>query len=279
MVKRCTKCDELKPSTEYYTYYHSTQQKWRTRNVCNPCYYLQKKEYKESIKNKKIIEPVVLKLEIEVDIPQPIEEVNPNHRQCKTCEEFKPQEDYYAYSKNGGKLLYLGVCKKCCNKRETDRKKENRQVELEEQGGSEKVLRYPNQYTDEHQRKFTFKIMEVMGWTFNEENEMWYKPGIKSETGIWTNVKNGGKPRPRRIDIHRTTRFKRSEIRNNITPETLPKIKVNPLRVTTNVTEDIVNQMTYDFFINKIKTKELARRYGYDSQMIQYYIDRIYDLF
>lgn len=71
----CSKCKIDKPIELYQTYYHSTQQKYRTRRVCNSCFNEQRRKYKESIKNKKITQPEVPELEIEVfPTPTPLPE-------------------------------------------------------------------------------------------------------------------------------------------------------------------------------------------------------------
>ena len=45
-MQRCNKCNVEKPLSNFYTYWHSTQQKHRTRKICNFCMNKQKQEYK-----------------------------------------------------------------------------------------------------------------------------------------------------------------------------------------------------------------------------------------
>ncbi len=276
MDKRCSKCDELKPSTEYYTYFHKPQGKWRTRNICNPCMVEQKRKYKESINKTIIVQPVVPELEIEPIIDY---STNPDYKQCRTCEEYKVTDEFY-YSKSTSSKKYFrhSTCKECCRLKENTKRREERQEELEEQGGSERIMAYPNEYVDEYQKKFTFKLLDSFGWIFHEEKEVWYKPGIKDENGIWAKIKDNPN-KTKRTENNKRTRFKRSDIRKRITPDTLPIITISPTRVTSGITTEVVNSMMYDFFINNIKLKQLEEKYNYDSQMINYYVDKIYKLF
>ena len=102
----CTKCFIDKPVEEYYTYYHSTQKKQRTRKYCKSCYKNQKRLYKESIKTKKIMEPVSVIEEPVVLEPQPVEQINPlstnpDYRLCRTCQKYKhSMDDYYHHGKS-----------------------------------------------------------------------------------------------------------------------------------------------------------------------------------
>ena len=66
----CSKCNIEKEADQYQTYFHSTQNKLRTRRICNSCFKEQKSIYRENIKNKKIIEPVPFSVSF-TPIPQP----------------------------------------------------------------------------------------------------------------------------------------------------------------------------------------------------------------
>jgi len=61
--------------------------------------------------------------------------------------------------------------------REKDRLE--REEELEENGGSEKISPKPNTYKDKYQKEQTFMVMRILGYTYNEETGVWTKPGVK----------------------------------------------------------------------------------------------------
>ncbi len=50
-------------------------------------------------------------------------------------------------------------------------------------------LKYPNQYINENQRLATFHIMEMLGWTFNKKNNIWFKEPHKLRDGTFPNLK------------------------------------------------------------------------------------------
>ena len=51
---------------------------------------------------------------------------------------------------------------------------------IKENGGSNRIHKYPNQYDDEYQKQQVFQLMIEMGYTFNEEYEIWVKDNVKS---------------------------------------------------------------------------------------------------
>ena len=167
----CSKCTIDKPSTEYYTYFHSTQNELRTRKVCATCIKEQKRLYRESIRNKKIIQPVEDMIESEVLIDY---STNPNYKICTSCKEYKHLNDYYFHQKKKG--IRFADCADC--HREKD--KRERDEYLKNNGGSNRVHRLPNQYEDEYQKEQVFEVMIALGYTFNEEHGVWLKNGVKS---------------------------------------------------------------------------------------------------
>ena len=172
----CTKCFIDKPVEEYETYFHSTQNKQRTRRYCKSCFKEQKRKYKETIKMKEIIQPVVLELEIEVVNPL---STNPDYRLCRTCQEYVHLDGFYKYKARGITFKEYLDCRKCCNKKESDKRKEERQEELESSGGSEKVHTQVGVWSDEYQKKQTYMVMKALGYTYSEECGHFLKPGVK----------------------------------------------------------------------------------------------------
>ena len=168
----CRKCNEDLSSNNFATYYHSTQRKYRTRRICNQCISIQKKEYKLRLKQSDSV----------LITPDPTPTLTPdiNSRYCKTCDTIKPITEYYIHT--------LSKCKECCRRAESELYKKIRK----EKGGSEKILSKPNTYLDEYQRQQTTMVLEALGYTYNEENGIWYKLPWKTETGEFPLIEKTG---------------------------------------------------------------------------------------
>jgi len=151
-MMRCSKCGVEKDETNYQKYFHSTQNKWRVRKECTECLY------KGRLKRKN---------------PDLFYSQDPNYKKCKSCSEWKTHEEYYFHSKVTG--VRFNICMVC--QKEKDRR--DREEELEMNGGSDKISPYPNNYKDKYQKEQTFFVMELLGYTYSEENGIWTKPGVK----------------------------------------------------------------------------------------------------
>jgi len=102
-------------------------------------------------------------------------------RQCTKCKVVLPMESFYR--KLDGKFRYY-VCKKCS--REESKIKRDK-MKMNNCGG-DRVTVKPNTYTDKYQKECTFNVMKLMGFIFNEENGVWWKPGFKDENGKFPNL-------------------------------------------------------------------------------------------
>jgi hypothetical protein len=153
----CTKCGVEKEESNYQKYFHSTQNKWRVRKQCTDCYY------KTRLKRKN---------------PELFYSQDPNYKKCKTCNEWKTQDDYYFHSRVTG--VRFNECKICQNIKD----KQEREDYLEENGGSERISRHPNKYEDKYQKEQTFMVMRILGYTYNEDSGIWTKEG-------WKEIVNG----------------------------------------------------------------------------------------
>jgi len=202
-MKICYKCNTEKEDKEFQTYWHSTQKKFRIRKECTKCLYKQKNERKRLRRKeaklidiyvpREIVQPAVTELQSDLFNDK-------NYKQCRTCQQFKIKTDYYSYTKTGKKSFL--DCKICLNKKEVDRARKDRIKYLEENGGSNLVLQKTNQYVDKYQKDATFNLMKRFGWTFNEENGIWWKEGIKTPDGVFINVtKTKIKKKPHNIRI------------------------------------------------------------------------------
>ena len=192
MTKCCTKCNIEKPIDQYETYFHSSQNKTRTRGYCISCFKEQKRIYRESIKNKKIIQPVEdLTPTIEyIETPSPS-----NLKKCTGCKEWKPTTEYYK-SKAGRKTGEpTARCKTCHMEMYQKRMKKK----MEDNGGHIVVPVRPGVYKDEMQRENTYTIMQVMGWELND-NGVWSKDGIKTAEKKWPKLEEWNRINKERIE-------------------------------------------------------------------------------
>lgn len=203
MMARCSKCDIDKEASEYYTYYHSTQKKWRTRKVCNVCYYNRKSEYRKRIKKEKIIQPTPVSVSFTPIptpsiIPTPIPEykkdgrgrprlvddsvfIGMDNKVCYTCQIEKPATEFYIHRRTS--KLFTS-CKQC----DLEREKKEYQQYLEDNAGSDKARRNPGEWSDKFQQENVESFLKLIGWKHNGDH--WYKEGVRSgEDGVWERMR------------------------------------------------------------------------------------------
>ena len=161
-MKICSRCNVERNDDEYYTYWHSTQQKYRTRNVCTPCTTKQVRDYKRKVKE----EPAVVK------------EIEPTQL-CPCCKKDVPLTGYY----DSGKGVKGRYCISCIRKNQNERNYNK----VMSEGGSERVCQKPNTYADEYQKAQTFMVLERLGWKYND-NGVWSKEGVKTADNVWLNI-------------------------------------------------------------------------------------------
>ena len=170
LMTKCTKCHIDKPPIKFYTYWHSTQQKTRTRKICMDCTNEQKKEYRL---NKKMLAQLTIN-------PDLIYQNNPNYKKCTNCITWKTLDQYYQYKNKA-----FTKCMEC----ERQQSRKEAKERLEENGGSLRIKVNPNEYVDEYQRKNVFELMTLLGYLFNEENGIWYKEPWKTKDGKFPLIK------------------------------------------------------------------------------------------
>jgi hypothetical protein len=187
----CNKCQIDKELNQYYTYFHSTQNKFRTRKLCKSCFNHQKLIYRESIKNKKIIEPDHLKIDL-TPIPQPSYIPTPeplvktdilidmDTKVCFTCKVEKPITDFYIHKKTNRAFTR---CKQCELKIDKDRYEQ----QLEDNGGSERTKSKPGQWSDRFQQENVEGFLKVLGWEHNGKH--WWKEGVRGDDGVWEKMR------------------------------------------------------------------------------------------
>ena len=201
MMARCNKCNLEKEASEYYTYYHSTQKKWRTRKICNSCMYQGKVKYrKRTISRSKTetIQEVFQPIPTPTIIPTPIPEykketrgrkrlvddsvfIGMDSKVCFTCQIEKPASDFYIHRRT---LKLFTSCKKCDLEKE---KKEYNQY-LEDNAGSDKARRNPGEWSDKFQQENVEGFLKLIGWKHNGNH--WFKEGVRSgEDGVWERMR------------------------------------------------------------------------------------------
>lgn len=148
---RCTVCDQDKEINQFQTYWHSTQNKMRTRKQCTQCLY----EIRVKRKN-----------------PDKYYKNNPNYHKCNTCSKWKIVPEFY--TRETGEI-YSNRCR-VCTKILDDEKRIERLIN---NCGGEKVPPTPNVYADKYQKQCTYEIMQILGYTFDEPTGIWVKAGYK----------------------------------------------------------------------------------------------------
>jgi hypothetical protein len=147
----------LKSIENFASYVHIKTGNLYTRHVCSECYAKQRAEYKKSMKP----------------------------RTCTECNETKQVRDFPNYKSLGPNDKRHNICKKCTSKLEKQR---NGYKYNKRELNGEPVLDKPNTYRTEQQRIDGFELMEALGFTFNEENGIWFKEGLKTPDGKFVGI-------------------------------------------------------------------------------------------
>lgn len=94
---------------------------------------------------------------------------------CFTCKLEKPIEEFY--NSKTAKDGHTGICIEC------NRKKQEGYREFKDE--PPRVLTHPGQYVNEKQKKYTFQLLEMIGWKYNEKTGIWWKLPRKDKFGTW----------------------------------------------------------------------------------------------
>jgi hypothetical protein len=109
--------------------------------------------------------------------PDKLYENNPNFKKCNTCNEWKTVDSYYIHNKKKGSRVLK--CKLCVQAKEATERHAEREIELQQNCGSDRVSATPNKYNDKYQRACTFSVMQALQYIYDEPTGIWYKPGYK----------------------------------------------------------------------------------------------------
>lgn len=197
---RCSKCNLEKEEDQYASYFHSKQNKIRTRRICKSCFNLQKKQYRENLIKEKIIQQDPLYIyskPVLTPTPEPLVEpevfIDMDTKVCSKCFEDKPYSEFYIHSQT---KKPFSRCKRC----ELDGDSERYRQQIEEQGGSDRVRSRPGEWIDEYQRENVEGFLKVLGWKHNGQH--WYKEGVRGIDGVWERMR--GMKKYRKPSRHRT---------------------------------------------------------------------------
>jgi hypothetical protein len=239
-MRICRRCEIEKPITEFYTYYHTTQNCYRTRHICNTCKY----EDKIRLRQKK--------KEMEMDWLN-------NSKICSHCGERKATTYFYNSRSQ---------CKTCVLIFERERRLGQNNERLEENGGSERVPQTVGVFADIYQKRQTEQLLKILGWEYSTENKLWYKAPYNDANGVWYDIKTG-KPLVKKKNKEAIKDFYAT-----VDESTLPKFKSGKkgLKI---VKEDEVNKLLHEHFIGGLSRFELGKKYNLKPERINYYIRTI----
>lgn len=245
----CNKCNVEKPIDQYFVETKKDTGKQYRKKYCNDCFRQQARDWK----SKNRISKTKLK-QIE-------EERIKNQKVCKSCNIPKDPNEYYAYRKS--------ICKECIK---TFEKKKYYDAETvkRENGGILRCPPKPGVYLDDYQRYYTKQILLAIGWSHNEEKDIFYKPGLKDKDGNWEIQFDSSY----RGDIKKQY----LKIRKEMTADKLPHLKIYR-NSGAKYSQETINKIMYDYFINKQPLKDLEVKYNISQNTILYFSQRIYKLF
>ncbi len=174
----CNCCSIDKEEKYFQTYWHSSQNKFRTRKECTECLYKKRKESKLNRLSTptEIVQPVVPESQSEPIPDISTDFFNEETYLCKVCMEYKNINQFY---QRFGKPIE-SVCKSC----ELEKNRATRQEYIKENCGSEFVWCDVGKYADEYQKECTFNILKELGYLYDEETGIWTKEG-------WKEIKDG----------------------------------------------------------------------------------------
>jgi len=107
--------------------------------------------------------------------------MNLDTKVCFKCKIDKPITDFYIHKSTGKPF---SRCKRC----ESDIGNREYQQYIEDNGGSDKVKRFPGQWVDKYQQENVEGFLKVLGWQHNGKH--WFKEGVRSgEDGVWERMR------------------------------------------------------------------------------------------
>jgi hypothetical protein len=254
-MRVCNKCNIEKPIDQYFKETRKDNGKTYIKRYCNDCFKKQSRDWKRN--NRAKVKQDSLNRTI----------LKNGGKYCSVCNELKLPDEYYANRT---------LCKECVRhmEREKDRvEREERDRQRELNGISNKrVPNKPGDYADELQRKSTHEFLTLLGWSYNLDNNLYYKEPLKSATGFWRGIEPSS--------LHSRTQMnrKRARIRNWVTEKTLPKLVLEKHRRSKTPPDEIINKCMYEYFINKTPGYKVAINNNITEGYVTHYIVKIYEM-
>jgi len=254
-MRVCNKCNIEKPIDQYFKETRKDNGRTYIKRYCNDCFKKQSRDWKRN--NKEKIKQNSLNRTI----------LKNGGKKCSVCNELKLPDEYYANRT---------LCKECVKhiEREKDRvEREARDRQRELDGISNK--RVPNKagdFADEIQRKSTHEFLTLLGWSYNPDNNLFYKEPIKSATGLWRSII------PNDSNSRTQKNRKRKRIREWLTEKTLPKLTMDKHRRKITPPDEIINKCMYDYFVGMKPGYLVAYENGVSETYVTHYIVKIYDM-
>lgn len=251
----CNKCNVEKPIDQYFVEVRKDNGRTYRKKYCNDCFKKQSRDWKRN--NREKVKQDSLNRTI----------IKHGGRVCPKCNVAKLPDEYYKHRTQ---------CKECVKEieREKDRlEREERDRQREEQGLSYKrVPNKPGDYADEKQRKSTHEFLTLLGWSYNPDNNLYYKEPIKSATGFWRSIKIN--PNNTRVYMNR----KRARIRKWVTEKTLPKLVLEKHRRAKTPPDEVLNKCMYEYFVNMKQGYLVAKENGISESYVTHYVEKIYEM-
>ena len=248
----CNKCNIDKPITEYFVETKKDTGKQYTKKYCLDCFRAQARNWKARNKTKIKTQRRVKNI------------LDAGGKICSKCNTPKHKDEYY---------INRSKCKECVREEERlkDELARNERIKKQVELGlsTKRVPNKPGDFADELQKQSTIEILTAIGWSYNEQNGIFYKLPLKDYTGRWLKLK--GESDDKLLEHRR-----RSKIRDTITIDTLPKVSITKNRRHNTPTDEELNQICYEYFIERKTQFEIAYKYGISS--IHPYISLVYQM-
>lgn len=248
----CNKCGVDKPLEEYFVETKKDTGKQYRKKYCLDCFRKQARDWKA--RNKTVIK-TQRRIKNILDAGGKI---------CSKCNVAKHKDEYY---NNRTK------CKECVREEERlkDALERNERIKKQIEDGisTKRVPNKPGDFADDLQREGTHKILIAIGWSYNEQNGIYYKLPLKDYTGRWLKL-NGS------VDTKTHEKRKRVKMKNKITIKNLPTVSITRHRRKTTPPDEVLNEICFDYFINGLTITEISNKYNINTNSAHQYISLVY---